>query len=252
MLLLTSLGCVLFEGTLEDVVDEIEGLTNPLVVQAAFIGVAEPESEDIDLSETEFADGNGITAFLADAASVDEMDKAPISGASARVRVGSQAAVDLSEGETDGQYTATGGEGLGYVPGQQAVLTVVIGDSTSTLPLTLPPAADVDIPETGPANQALPLDLSGQEFDRVLVVVLGMTSGEVTYSNKPEGIEDWYDFDDAATSFEIPASAFAGADLYAVGVAGLDKADSDGFDNMNTALSGLQAGQMEFHPYLVQ
>jgi hypothetical protein len=252
MLVLLSLGCIYFQDSLDDIVEDIEGLTNPLVVQAAFIGVAEPESEDIDLSDTEFADGSGLTAFLADAASADQMDEAPISGAEARIRVGNQAAVDLTEGETDGQYSATGPDGLSYVEGQEAVLTVVVGDSTSTLPVVLPPAASLDLPATGPLNQSITLDLAGQDFDRVLVVVLAMSSGEVTWSNKPEGIEDWYDFDDAADSFTIPAGAFADPDLYAIGVAGLDKADSEGFDNMNTALSGLQAGLMEFHPYLVQ
>ena len=251
MTLLLTLGCVLIDDELEDIQEQIDGLTNPLVVQSAFLGVAPPESDDIDLSGTDFDKGAGITVFLADAASVDEMEEAPISGADVTIRVGDTPAVWLTE-EDGGAYKATAEDGLTYTGQDDAVLSVTIGDATSSISVMLPPKPDYSVPELGTTGQPLPIDLSGMDYDQVSAVVLN-SAGEVTWSNQPEDIKEWYEFanaEDAGGSFEIPGSAFPKDDVYAVGVAGLGRANDADIDNANTALSSMLAGKLKFQPYV--
>ncbi len=59
-----TIGC----GNFYDLRETIEGVTNPVVVQAMFLGVAPPESDLVILDDTEFASGSAIRVFLADAA----------------------------------------------------------------------------------------------------------------------------------------------------------------------------------------
>ena len=72
-----ALGC----ETFEEVKDAIDDITNPLVVQGLILGVAEPEDDAIDLSDTDWANGALVKVFLADASEVDDMANAPITGA---------------------------------------------------------------------------------------------------------------------------------------------------------------------------
>lgn len=249
-LLLALSGCVLIDDELGDIQDQIDGLTNPLVIQAAFLGVAPPDSDQIDLSGSDFDKGAAITVFLADAASVDEMDEAPISDADVQVRVGDVAAVFLTEGD-NGAYKASAEDGLEYNGNDEAVLSAVIGEATSSVTVRLPPAAPYTIPAQGPTGQSLAIDLSETNYDQITAVVLN-SAGEVTWSNQPEGIREWYDFanaDGVGDSFEIPGQAFPQDDIYAVGLAGLLRAEDDGIDNANTALSSMLAGKLKFQPY---
>jgi len=251
LLLLTS--CILLEDEINDITDEIEGLTNPLVVQSAFLGVAEPDAgDDIDLSGTEFEKGSGITVFLADAASIDEMDEAPVSGAGVKLRIGDTPIYDLIEAEDDGRYTLTGEDGLEYEATADAVLTMGISGSQSSMSTVLPPPPDLDFEPQGSTGEALAINLAGTEYDQVLAVVID-GEGEVTWSNQPEDIRAWYEFaneEDGGQSFEIPGEAFKRDGAYLVGVAGLVRADDASFENMNTALSSLLAGQILFQPYV--
>ena len=70
-------------------------------------------------------------------------------------------------------------------------------------------------------------------------------------------IEDgfFYDFAraDTVTRVTIPGDlAFDSAGVYAVGVAGMNKADSDTFVDMNTALSSVMAGKLRFKAMVIQ
>jgi hypothetical protein len=81
------------------------------------------------------------------------------------------------------------------------------------------------------------------------VVVLDMSSGDVTWSNEPGDIGELYDFthgESEGASVAIPASALSNATLYAVGVAGMINADPETFEDVNTALSTMMAGKLTF------
>lgn len=247
MLLLMLASCN-FQDILDDATTTFEGLTNPLVVQGWYVGVAEPESDQIDLSGTDFDKGAALTVFLADAGNANELDKAPVSGAGVQAD-----GVDLSE-ESDGAYAASSDDGLTYTEGGDSLVSVQIGDGMAEATVLTPAAADANIPTTGALGANLTVDLSGQGFDNVLVVVLDMASAEVVWTNTPSDIKGVYDFAtaDQVNSLTVPgAEAFAGSGVYAVGVAGMNKADSDSFVDMNTALSSVMAGKLRFYPYVI-
>lgn len=251
LILLAMTGCDLFasgQEQIEDLQDTLDGLTNPLVVQGLVLGVAEPDSEEIDLSKTDFSNGTAVTVFAADAASVSEIENAPVTGAAVTIKIGEQAAVTVDEA-TGGAYKVAGEE-VGYVASAMAELSVGIGDSAAGAQVMLPPPANATIPEQHNGSE-LVIDLSAQEFDQVLAVVFDVGSGEVTFSNEPKDVMELYEFstaEDAGAGVTIPASAFPGDSVYAVGIAGLVKGDSASFSSMNTALSSMQAGQLKFYP----
>ncbi|MCB9743273.1 MAG: hypothetical protein H6741_07555 [Alphaproteobacteria bacterium] len=230
----------------------VEGLANPMVTQAVLLGVEQPQSEDVDLSGTDFGDGATIQVFLADAASVDDIENAPVSGADVQVRVGDVAAVFLTE-DTDGAYSATGGDGLDYTNNAETVLTIDYADDTHRMTSTLPAAVNADVPSTHSANTAMNVDLGGT-YDAVLSVVVNGASGEVTWSNMPEGPREYYDLthgEGGVSSLTIPAGAFPSGCACAVGIAGLENAQTADLDNVNTALSSFTTGKMKFHAVVV-
>jgi hypothetical protein len=94
------------------------------------------------------------------------------------------------------------------------------------------------------------IDLTAYDYDAVLVAVLNVQTGELTYSNEPEGIQEMYDFTHTGSEVkrhEIPGVAFSGASVYAVGVAGMRNAGVDDYSDMNTGLSSFMVGQMRFY-----
>jgi hypothetical protein len=235
LLLTLATGCDL----LDDIQDDVDGYTTPLVVQAIVLGVAEP-GQDLDLGGTDFADGTVATVMGADAQDAASMGDAPVTNADVT------ALGQALEEQEGGTYT---GQGMTYTPGGEGVVKIVRADgSTGTATMTLPGPPAADVPEFHDGSPLL-VDLSGQDYDRLVVVVLDVTSGDVTFTNVPEDIEALYDFATAdEISLTIPASAFAGSGFYAVGLAGLQNGDPDTFEGFNTALSDVQAGQLKFWP----
>ncbi|MCB9765507.1 MAG: hypothetical protein H6739_37380 [Alphaproteobacteria bacterium] len=251
-MLLLSLGLMAGCDQFNDIKNTVDGLTNPLVAQTIILGVAEPESSEIDLSGTDFSQGATIQAFLADAASVNDLENAPVSGADVKIRVGETAAVWLTE-SADGAYSADGTDGFSYVAQQPSVVTMNYGDDSSQMSITLPAAVNVDVPETHNGGTAMNLDL-GASFDAVLAVVIDVTAGEATWTNRPETIREVYDFTHGSgnvSSLTIPAVAFPSGCACAVGIAGMENADSSNFTNTNTGLSSLSAGKMKFYGVVV-
>lgn len=239
---------------INDIKGTVEGLTNPLVAEAIFLGVAQPDSNDIDLSGTEFDNGAALQVFLADASSVDEIEQAPVEGADLRVRVGGTSAVVLSE-IGSGAYDATGDDGLNYTAESDAVVTAVIDGDQSQLSVTLPAAANADVPNNHGAGEALLVDLGDGSFNSVLAVVLNVRSGNVTWTNRPDGVKEVYDFthtDEMVSTVAIPGEAFPANCACAVGIAGMVNADGTTFTNANTALSAFSAGKMKFYAVAVQ
>jgi hypothetical protein len=230
--------------------DKISGITETVAAEGVFLGVAEPTSDDIDLTGTAFENDASLSVFLADASDVTDLGGAPISGADVSVKNSTIGDLTLTP-EDAGVYRATSENGLVYYPTQDYAITVDYDGVNHKLPGTAPYPANVDLPTSIAAGDSLVVDLRAFDYDSVLVSVLSMTTGSVTYSNEPESIEDIYDFTHGSTTvdtFEIPGSAFGADTLYAVGIAGMRNADTSGFDGVNTLLSAFMLGQMKFYP----
>jgi hypothetical protein len=235
---------------LEDVKNTLEGLTDPLVVEAFLIGAVEPDSELIDLSETDFADGTTIKVFVADATSIDDLEAGALDGMTVDLKSASLGTLPL-EAVGGGLYTANGQDGLEYFAAEEYVVSVTNVDTVHTVAVSAPQPVDIVVAEQHTAGEKLLIDLTEYDYDAVLVAVLDVTSGEITYSNEPEGIEEMYDFThtgEAVMRHEIPGSAFASQSIYAVGVAGMRNAGVDDYTDMNTGLSSYMVGQMRFYP----
>ena len=226
--------------------DLIGDLTNPLVTQALVLGVQPPdETSEVDLP-SEYSEGTAATVFLADAAEVDDLENAPISGAT--VLVETEELSDLGQGA----YGMEPGP-LAYASGSTWTVSVTLSGDTATAAVDLPPAATFDVPETQTVNTGLTIDLSGQEYDSAIVVVLDQ-EGEVVYDNTPQDVKALYDFTrgDSATTVDIPAEAFPQVGPYLIGVAGIRTTTGrDSIEGMNTALSTMMAGQLRFEPVAV-
>jgi hypothetical protein len=232
---------------IEDVKDAVNGLTNPLVFEGLVIGVAPPSDDRIDLTGTEFSSGAFAAMELADCADVADLANAPVTGAVVQFLSDETGGVTLHD-DGGGSYTADSGDGLVYTAGADATVKAKVGDDESSVRLPLPPIPTVDIPESAAPNQSLGINLTGQAFDNVLVVVIDGATGETTFDNRPDSIEDVYNLTHGSGSLavEIPGGAFADESVYFVGVAGLTNAASADIENANTVLSAFMGGRLAF------
>jgi len=242
---LTLGGC----AQLYDIRDTIEGYTHPLVASAMFLGIQEPDSEFIDLIDTEFESGAAVQAFLADATNVEDIENAPIAGGKVKVAIGQGDPLLLDE-EEQGSYRITGGEGLYYEVGKETTMKILVDGEEGSITSRLPEAADIELDWVQPIAD-LVIDLSHHDFDTVLAVVVDMQDGEVLWTNEPSDISELYALTHAAEPIKrvvIPAAIFNREGVLAVGVAGMMVSDQESVDGMNIALSSYMTGQMVFAP----
>ncbi len=239
-LALTLPGCAFF-GKARDTFD---GLVNPLVGLGLLLSVAPSEDEDVDLSNAPVQEGTTFTLMLVDAAHVNDLDQAPVTGAA--VSLHGEAASEIE----DGTYLIAPGA-LAYDPGATWELQITRGASEATAQLALPATHDEAPPREHSAGADLIVDLSGEEYDSVLVMVIDPLVGDVTWSNQPETPREVYDFTrgDPELVVTIPGDeAFPDEQPYLVGIAGMNHTGASDLDGMNTIISTLMAGQMVFHP----
>lgn len=245
-------GCDEFTDKVDDVSDDIEGYTETRVIEALYLGVAEPDSEEIDLSDTDFAKGAALTVFVADASDPTNLENSLVSGATVRITSDSSGSIDLTENSA-GTYTATAEGGLAYTEGEGFTVAVEYDSATSkVMGMSAPQPVDLGLETTHSPQTNLVVDLTDYSYDAVLVAVLDTLSGEITYSNEPQDVKEIYDFthsDESVKRHEIPASAFDDPDgsVYAVGVAGMEVAGEENLEDFNTALSSLMVGKMRFY-----
>ena len=241
-LALTLTGCDLFEGVKET----LDGLTNPLVVQSVVLGVEAAGVEQEILDEIDIETGVGASVFLADAKDANDLENAPITGAT--VFMNSERVTETG----NGTYTLEPGT-LNYTVGATWTMIATINNQDATASFTLPPAPNVSVPSIHSKNESMTLSLAGQGFDMVVGLVANVETGEVTWSNEPEDIGDVYDLatGSSSESLDIPGSAFPTTGAYIVGIAGLTKGKSGEFKKMNTALSNAVAGKMKLFPTAV-
>jgi hypothetical protein len=244
----TLVGC----GGIAEIQESIDGFTNTTALEAIILGVVPPESDILpeDVVDAMGA-GTSFKALVVDADAVAAMEEAtPIDDASVWVEgapMGTVAAYSLLEG----LYTLEPGMGLEYTAGETWKIGVMVpGDEDpGEVEITLPEATVFALPDTSPVGQSLTLDLAGQGFHWVFLVVTNALSGEVTFTNENEvsSVVDIYEVthgESTISGVTIPGLAFPTAGVYAVGVAGMVHQDEDAATNVNTVLSGALAGQM--------
>ncbi len=250
LVLLTLTGC----DALNKAKDTIDGLLEPVVVEGIVLGIEPPQSQELQdlLDQSEFESGTTATIFMADAKEVDEIENAPITGATVSL-LGTGAGVTLSEVDSGVYGLEPGTDPLPYAQGEtwelESVRTDGDAQQVSTAQVALPAAADFsqEIPEQHAVDTAITLDFTGLPYDSALVVVLD-DEGAVTYSNEPSTIKEVYDFTHGTTELgvvTIPAEAFPDEGIFMVGVAGMVNTDSADLTEMNTGLSSVVSGLMK-------
>lgn len=246
-LALLATGCGLFQT----VADRVEGALDRLVAVGIVTLLEVPDDERIDLSQLDLQAGMAATAFLADAASVTDLDNAPVSGQTLEVEA--CGTTETLEDQGDGSYLLLPPSGLDGCAGPDVLITRLDEERPTTLPITLPPAATIDVPGWWTAGDPLSLDLSGSQFDSVLAVLIDTSDGAVAWSNEPQGVGEWYRFLTGrgdATQIEIPGEAFADERAYVLAVTGLDRTPNVELDNANEALSVVAGGRVKLYGIL--
>lgn len=231
----------------DKIADVYDGVTAPIVAQGLVLGVEPPPSE-IDLTGSDFASGASATVFLASAEEAQNIEDAPVADATVSLSGGNLATMEATN-LGDGAYQVGPDPSLEYQDNATWTITALTSDDTSTADVTLPPAADLAFDQQHTANAPITIDMTGQGFTDVLIVVMDNATGATTYDNRPQGIRELYDRsrnNTPLTTVEIPGSAFADESVYAIGVAGLTHTTADDLEFMNTLLSSVSAGKLRF------
>lgn len=244
-LFLLGPGCRLMEG-IQNIRDAVEGVTEPVVLGATAVGVTPPTDPRVAfaLAQTELASGARLTAHLADASAAGSIEDAPITGEALAVRF-SAGEVGLVE-EDDGRYAATGDEGFVYSP--DTLVTVSLDGGQRHVEGALAPDPEFTVPARHTPGAPLTIDLSGQDVDGVLVMVLDLATGETVWENTPRDPLAMFTFatGGGAPVAEVPGEVFETPGLFAVGVAGTWASDSESVQGVNTALSSFLSARFRF------
>lgn len=243
--LMLTTGC----GRLADLRDKVAELTNDFVAEGLVTGVVPPDDPALAaaLEGTELGSGAVASLFLNTLGTTANFG-APINDATvAAYGEGFDRAGLLGIG--GGEYRATGEDGLLYVSGSEIELMVDEPGGRHWLRGTLPMAPMLNLPDTLAPGSVLPINAEGQGFDGLLITVVSILTGEVTFSSEPSTVHELYDItrgEAGVLALDLPASAFPTEGVYGVGVAGLLAADVENFEDVNPALTNLLAGQFHF------
>jgi len=236
-------------GRLADLRDKVAELTNDFLAEGLVTGVVPPEDPALAeaLAGTELGSGAVASLFLNTMGGTANFG-APINDATvAAYGEGFERAGLLGIG--GGEYRATGEDGLLYVSGGEVEVMVDEPGGRHWLRATLPMAPRLNLPDTLAPGAVLPINAEGQGFDGLLITVVSILTGEVTYSSEPSTVNELYDItrgESGILALDLPASAFPAEGAYGVGVAGLLAADVERFEDVNPALTNLLAGQFHF------
>jgi hypothetical protein len=220
--------------------DKVDSYTNDHMASMSVLGVAPTDDWRVDeaLAITDLGSGAQATAFVANAGNEGDPDvRLVIDGRGLALHDGG-----------GGEFSANGEDGLVYVADAAAALEIS-GTPSHRLPLDLPPAPSFSLAKDHELGTALTIDLTGQDYDGSLVMVLDLLVGGVTHEERPSTASELYDFSHVNGEvgvLTIPASAFPAEGIYGVGIAGTWNADPAEFEELNVALSGAFAGQFRF------
>lgn len=247
LMTLFASGCGLFQT----VADRVEGALDRVVAVGIVTLLEVPDDERIDLSHLDLQAGMAATAFLADAASVADIENAPIAGQTFEAT-----ACGITEGledQGDGSYLLLPPSGLDGCAGPDVVLERLDDERPTILPITLPPATTIDVPEWWTAGDPLSLDLADTQFDSVLAVLVDTEDGAVAWSNEPQGVGEWYQFLTGrgdATQIDIPGDVFADKHAYVLALTGLKRTPNVELEHANEALSVVAGGRVKLYGIL--
>lgn len=246
VLLLTGCGDIQKLLALKDTFDDY---TNSYVASTSILGVAPSDDERVDLALelTDLGSGARATTWLVQAQGAGGLGDDGLSGQPVRLVVDGQGLA--MEEVVAGEYIADGESGLSYVPNSEARLQIDTDEGRKGLAVGLPEAPAFDLPEAHLPKEPLEIDLTGQDYDATLVMVLDVLTGDVTWEQSPSGAVELYEFaraDGAVGWVDIPSDAFPNESVYAVGVAGTWNADAETFEGVNVALTTGFAGRFRF------
>jgi hypothetical protein len=241
--------------------DAVDGWTDTFVIQGLYLGVEEPG--DLDLSNTDWASSSRVTVFLADASQLDQVENAPITGAVVSLLSAVNGGEMTMFEDASGSYVLSEEEGLRYAQGESVSIVSDYLDIEHRLQVDLPASPDLSsLPLIHPVQTKMTVDLSGQDYDTALIVVLNTETGELTWSNEPKSVDEIYalshpngillgageESEPIDVVMEIPRTAFPEEGMYAVGVAGIYVSNPTTFEGVNTALSNMMAGKFKLEP----
>lgn len=241
-------------GRLEDAADHL----NPVVVQGLYLGLDLPEVLQSmvhgDEKDGTFAYTATCKVFLA-YLSTGGSENSPVNGAEVKFDSPASGRIELRE-EDGGKYTGDATDGLDYVPGETAELSVDVGDAKSEVDGRTPSApSDIDLPESVPKGSRFQVHLPSGDYDNMIVALYNLNSGELTWENLPTDFEGLYEYtrpDEPVDTVTVPSEAVEKSGNYVVGVAGMVIGDVEGFEGVNTALSTFMAGRVAVRYLTVQ
>ena len=232
------------------VADKLQGLVNPLVAEALVLGIEEPSTDELDPSAAGLEPGVGATVFLADAKSVDDIENAPVAGAS--VTYSDSSGSFAMEEDDGGEYRVSSVDepDFDYVADGDAEVSATIDGEQHAVIVHKPGAIELDVPLQHTAGQPLVLDAAAEDIDNLLVVVFRADTGEVVFSNRPDSVRDYYNLGhgQGEVTVTVDGEALSASTLYGVGAAGLTNGEESEFESVNTVLSAIMAGEMRFYP----
>ncbi len=223
--------------------DTVSGIFEPVVAVSVLTFVDLPETDAVDLEDLDLEVGLNGTAFLALTTSIDDLEDALIDDATLTARGCGQEGAFTN---FDGAYVLVAPHEADGCQGPEVVVSWDDAAEPVDLPVMLPGPIQAVVPLTWTANTPLDVDLSSDGFDSVFVIVVDVISGEVTYSNEPEGVGEWYRFltgTGDASSVQIPADAFQADTTHAVAINGLVKTPNRDITGANTVLSVVAGGR---------
>jgi hypothetical protein len=124
-------------------------------------------------------------------------------------------------------------------------------DEMGLVDVRLPIPPDVSPPAEHETGVSFVMDLGGQQFHAATVTVIDTFTGEVTFTSGPSDVESLADAahsDSFVGPVEVPGVAFPRDSVYALAVGGLVHQLDDGIVGLNTAFTGLLAGQVRVFP----
>lgn len=247
MWLLALAGCDII-ALITNVQETVDDLTNPVIIQSTFIGMGGPPEgfefpEDADI-------GPFITALLADTESSSDLAESPVTGADATLKIGSAAAITLAEGgEGDPPgYSAGAEDGLTYVVGSNALLTIETETIQASATWVMPDGLDFDVPCRRASQEDLVVTMDSEDYHSPLITILD-ADGAVSWTNFPADIDEAVDWVNSGgfSSVTVPgAEAFAADGAYIVGIAPVQRATPESFEGVNISLSAYMLGEMRF------
>ena len=231
--LVTLSGCRLF-GSIQEAVDLLE---NPVTMQGIYVGLDVPPGVDIEGTDL---DGGAQAQAWVQRTSTDGVETA--TGSKVSLISDRAGSVKLAEGE--GYWFANGLDGLEYVEEDDIRLIVDIGGERSSVGMSTPLGAVVNIPENHSAGTSIRVDMQNQGFDNGGVVVANLLTGEEVWRSEYD-VEVPLDPDNLL--IDVSGEAFLPDQLYAVGVVGLTASTEEDLQDLNEIGSGMLTGLMVVH-----